>query len=47
VLADTGLFTEKNLQEAAKRKIEVLIPDQQFRQRDPHFADKKNEKAPK
>ena len=47
VLADTGLFTEKNLQEAAERNIEVLIPDQQFRQRDPYFADKKNEKVKK
>jgi transposase len=36
-LADTGHFTEKNLQEAAKRKINVLIPDPQFRKRDPGF----------
>ena len=47
VLADTGLFTEKNLQEAKKRNIEVLIPDQQFRQRDPYFAEKKEEKIKK
>jgi len=47
VLADTGLFTEKNLQEAKKKDIEVLIPDPQFRQRDPYFAEKKNEKVPK
>jgi len=38
---DTGFFTEENLQEANKRKIEVLIPDQQFRQRDPDFGDRK------
>jgi transposase len=45
--ADTGYFSEENLQEAAKRKINVLIPDPQFRQRDPYFAEKKKEKAPK
>jgi len=41
VTGDTGFFTEENLQEANKRKIEVLIPDQQFRQRDPDFGDRK------
>jgi len=41
VTGDTGFFTEENLQEASKRKIEVLIPDQQFRQRDPDFGDRK------
>ena len=33
VLADTGYFSEDNLQEAAKRKIQVLIPDTKFRKR--------------
>jgi len=37
VQGDTGYFSEENLQEAAKRKINVLIPDQQFRQRDPYW----------
>ena len=37
VLGDTGYFSEDNLQEAARRNIEVLIPDQQFRKRDPIF----------
>jgi transposase len=41
VEGDTGYFSEKNLQEAAKRKIEVLIPDPQFRRRDPYFAGQK------
>ena len=41
VTGDTGFFTEENLQEANKRKIEVLIPDQQFRQRYPDFGDRK------
>jgi len=45
VQGDTGYFSEENLQEAAKRKINVLIPDQQFRQRDPYFSEKKNEKV--
>jgi transposase len=47
VEGDSGYFSEENLQEAAKRKINVLIPDNQFRQRDPHFAGKKQEKVPK
>jgi transposase len=44
---DTGFFSEDNLQEAAKRKINVLIPDQQFRQRDPVFADRKEKEKEK
>jgi len=44
ILADTGFFSEDNLQEAAKRNIEVLIPDQQFRKRDPVFDDRKKYK---
>jgi hypothetical protein len=38
---DTGYFSENNVQEAAKRDIEVLIPDQQFRKRDLHFERQK------
>jgi hypothetical protein len=34
---DTGYFSEGNLKEAERRKIEVLIPDQQFRKRDAQF----------
>jgi hypothetical protein len=44
---DTGYFSEENLQEAQRLKINVLIPDPQFRQRDPHFAEKKREKVKK
>jgi len=47
VEGDTGFFTEDNLQEAAKRSVQVLIPDPQFRQRDPYFAEKKEEKVAK
>jgi transposase len=42
VEGDTGYFSEENLQEAAKRGIEVLTPDQQFRKRDEQFAEQKN-----
>ena len=45
VLADTALFSEDNLQEAKRRNIDVLIPDQQFRKRDPNFDDRKKYKT--
>ena len=47
VEGDTGYFSEDNLQEAAKRGIDVIIPDTQFRQRDPYFAEKKRRKVKK
>ena len=47
VEGDTGYFSEDNLREAAKREIDVLIPDSQFRQRDPYFNDKKKIKVKK
>ena len=47
VEADTGYFSEENLQEAVKRKIAVLIPDPQFRQRDPDFQERNKEKIKK
>jgi hypothetical protein len=34
---DTGYFTELSLKEAEERKIEAIIPDQQFRKRDEQF----------
>jgi len=45
VLGDTGYFSERNLQEAKERKVEVLIPDPQFRKRDPVFGDRKKYKT--
>jgi len=42
---DTGYFSEDNLREAVNRGINVLIPDSQFRQRDPYFAEKKEIKV--
>ena len=47
VTGDTGFFSEKNLQEAEKMGVEVLIPDPQFRRRDPDFEERKNEKEKK
>jgi hypothetical protein len=47
LVGDTGYFSEANLQEAAERGINVLIPDPQFRQRDPYYAEKKEEKVEK
>jgi transposase len=47
ILGDTGYFAEDNLKKAAELGIEALIPDSQFRQRDPHFAEKKREKVKK
>jgi len=44
VLGDTGYFSEDNLQEANKRNIAVLIPDPQFRKRDPAFDDREKYK---
>jgi len=43
-LADTGFFSEGNLQEAAQRGMEVIIPDPQFRQRDEEFGVRKQAK---
>jgi hypothetical protein len=45
-MGDTGYFSEDNLQEAEKRNVEVIIPDPQFRKRDPAFKGRKtyNEK---
>ena len=41
VEGDTGFFTEDNLQKAAQMGVEVIIPDPQFRKRDPHFDGRK------
>jgi hypothetical protein len=42
VTGDSNYFSEENLQAAAERGVEVLIPDQQFRKRDEQFAEQKN-----
>ena len=47
LVGDTEYFSEANLQEAAEKGINVLIPDPKFRQRNPYFAEKKEEKVEK
>ena len=37
--ADTGFCSEKNLAYLAEKEIDAIIPDQQFRLRDPIFSD--------
>ena len=34
MLGDNGYFSEENLQEAKKKEMEAIIPDEQFRNRD-------------
>jgi transposase len=41
VLADTGYFSEDNLQAAKAKKMEAIIPDPQFRMRDEGFTEGK------
>jgi len=43
-LADTGYFSERNLQEAKSKEIQVIIPDPQFRKRDPDFQEREKAK---
>lgn len=40
LIADTSYFSEENCEIFEKDKIDVYIPDQQFRNRDPRFPDK-------
>jgi hypothetical protein len=39
ILADTGYFSEDNLQAAKAKKMKAIIPDPQFRMRDESFTD--------
>ena len=41
LLADTNYFSESNLQAAQDKNIDVIIPDNDFRQRDERFNDRK------
>jgi transposase len=41
ILADTGYFSEDNLQAAKAKKMEAIIPDPQFRMRDESFTEGK------
>ena len=44
LLADTNYFCELNLQAAKDKNIDVIIPDNNFRQRDERFNDRKENK---
>ena len=39
MLGDNGYFSEDNLQEAKKKEMEAIIPDEQFRNRDEQLKD--------
>jgi len=47
VAGDTGFFSEENLREAKRRRIEAVIPGPQFRQRDPDFEEREKGKGKK
>jgi hypothetical protein len=47
IACDTGYFSEENLQEAENSKIDPIIPDPQFRQRDPQFDGRKGHREKK
>ena len=44
IIADTGCFEEDNLKYLDNEGVDAYIPDQQFRKRDPRFADVKRHK---
>lgn len=45
--ADTGYSSEANMKYVFEQRIEAVIPDNQFRQRDPHFVESETYKAHK
>jgi hypothetical protein len=47
VSADSGYCSEENLEELERRAIEALIPDNQWRQRDPRFAEQQRQRDKK
>jgi transposase len=42
IIADTGYFSEENLELAGEKKVNAYIPDQNFRKRDPRFTGKRD-----
>lgn len=42
IIADTGYFSEENLNAAIEKKIDAYIPDQNFRKRDTRFETKRS-----
>jgi transposase len=47
VTTDSGYCSEENLEELERRAIEALIPDNQWRQRDPRFAEQQRHRDKK
>jgi transposase len=45
ILGDNGYFSEDNLQEAKKKEMEAIIPDEQFRNRDGQLKDGERRKG--
>jgi transposase len=46
VSADTGYFSNRNLEAFAAANIDAYVPDPKFRQRDPRFADARRHRRP-
>lgn len=46
VSADTGYFSNRNLEAFAAAKVDAYVPDPKFRQRDPRFADARRHRRP-
>ncbi|HEY4249544.1 MAG TPA: IS1182 family transposase [Lacunisphaera sp.] len=46
VSADTGYFSNRNLEAFAAAKVDAYVPDPQFRQRDPRFANARRHRRP-
>ena len=46
VSADTGYFSNRNLEAFAEAKVDAYVPDPKFRQRDPRFAEAGRHRRP-
>jgi transposase len=46
VTADTGYFSNRNLEAFEEAQVDAYVPDPKFRQRDPRFADSKRFRRP-
>lgn len=46
VSADTGYFSNRNLEAFAAAKVDAYVPDPKFRQRDPRFANAQRHRRP-
>jgi transposase len=46
ISADTGYFSNRNLEAFAAAQVDAYVPDPKFRQRDPRFADARRHRRP-